>query len=236
MPDASQYTTKITAKYLALKTLCGGISNQEEIWLPPRIIYVCELIWSTGQDELRWCKRKNRKRDRILKSDEKVWIQRARHWNQTFKPKFSRRMHTRTMTEMVSHYIQDVLPQSPVELWDILCSQDHANHGAICSRPTGKDDVGGTYWWNTRHISIPLFWFLRSSMVQRRCRTWRNQTREITWSLPSHRISYDLLGFASKRNTNVQNNHTTCHKFGITNRTMKETFWDVRQSHCRQIQ
>ena len=109
---------------------------------------------------------------------------------QTVNPKCSRRMHTRTTTEMVSYHVQDVFPQSPVELWDTLCSQDHANHGVICSRPTGKDTVGGTDWWDTRHISILGFWFIWLSMVQRRCRTSRDQTKKISWSLPSHSISH----------------------------------------------
>ena len=150
--------------------------------------------------------------------------------------KCSRRMHTRTTTEMVSYHAQDVLTQRFVELWDTLCSQDHENHGVICSRPTRKDVVGSTDWWENRHISIPGFWFLRSGMFQRRCRTWRDQTRKIPRSLPSHRISHEVLGFVSKWNTDVYNNHTTSHKFGITNRTMQETFWDVRQSHWRKIQ
>ena len=140
------------------------------------------------------------------------------------KPKFSRRMHTRTTTEMVSYHVQEVLPQIPVELWDTLCSQYHANHGVICIIPTGKDNVGGTDWRDIRYISIPEFWFLRLSMVQRRCRTWRNQTRKIPWSIPSHRISHELLGLSIKRNTNVQNNRTTSHKFGITNKTMQDFF------------
>ena len=141
-----------------------------------------------------------------------------------------------TTTDMALYHVQDVLPHAPVELWDTLCSQDHANHDVICSRPTGKDTVGGTDWWDTRHISIPGFWFLQSGMVQRRCRTWINQTREIPRRLPSHRISHELLGFASKRNTDVQNNRTTIHIFGITNRTMQETIWGVQKSNWRNIQ
>ena len=107
-----------------------------------------------------------------------------------------------------------------VELWDTICSQDHANHGVIYSRTTGKDTVGGTDRWDTRHISIPGFLFLQPSMVQRRFRTWRDQARKIPRILPSHRISHELLDFSSKQNTDVQNNCTTSHKFGITNRTM----------------
>ena len=153
-----------------------------------------------------------------------------------FKPKFSRKMHKRTRTEMVLYHVQDVLPHSSVEVWCTLCSQDPSNHGVICSRPTEKDTVGSTYWWDTRHISIPVFWFIWSVMVQRICRTWRNQNRVIPWGLLSHRISHELLGIFIKRNTNVQNNRTTIHKFGITNITMQETFWGVRQIHCRHIQ
>ena len=67
------------------------------------------------------------------------------------------------------------------------------------------------------------FGFYESIMVQRRCRTWRDQNSKIPRSIPSHRISHELLGFASKWNTDVQNNRTTSHKFGITNRTMQET-------------
>ena len=68
------------------------------------------------------------------------------------------------------------------------------------------------------------FGFYKSSMVQIIFRTRRDQTRKIPRSLPSHRISHELLGFASKRNTDVQNNRTTSHKFGITNRKMQEKF------------
>ena len=68
------------------------------------------------------------------------------------------------------------------------------------------------------------FGFYKLGLVQRRCMSWRDQTRKIHRSLPLHRISHELLGFASKWNTDVQNNRTTSHKFGITNRTMKEIF------------
>ena len=159
------------------------------------------------------------------------------HVTETKLPKkCSRRMHTRTKIEMVSYHVHEVFPQSPVEFWNTLCSQYHANHSVICSRPTCKDTVGSTDWWYTRHISIPGLRFLRSGMVQIRCRTWKNQTREIPRSIPSHRISHELLGFASKRNTDVQNNCTTSHKFGITYRTMQETFWGLRLSNFRQVQ
>ena len=122
---------------------------------------------------------------------------------QNDQTKCSRRMHTRTTTDMVSYHVHNVLPQSPADLWDTLCSQDYANHGVICRIHTGKDTVGGTDWWDTRNISIPGFWFLRLSMVKRRRRTWRDQTRNIPWSLPLHRISHELLAFSRKRNTDV---------------------------------
>ena len=134
--------------------------------------------------------KKNRKEDRIPKIDEKLWNQRTRHWKKPVKPKCSRRMHMRATKAMVSYHIQDVLPHRSVELWDTLCRQNHANHGVICSRHTGKDNVGSTDWWDNRHISIHVFWLLKLGVVQRRCRNWRNQTRDIPWSLPPHRISH----------------------------------------------
>ena len=51
-----------------------------------------------------------------------------------------------------------------------------------------------------------------------------DRTRKIPRSLRLHMISHELLGFSSKRNTDVQNNRTKSHKLGITNRTMQETF------------
>ena len=70
----------------------------------------------------------------------------------TVKPKYSRRMHTRTATDILSYHINDVFHQSSVDLWDTLSIQYNVNHGIILSRPTWKDTVGSTGWRETKHI------------------------------------------------------------------------------------